>query len=90
MLKNVDISVFNVKYTNSKGAWMNSEILQIWIYDLNEQMKRKNKNILRIGDNSPTHENISLSNIEHIMLPKNTTSLIQPLDMGIIKAFKNH
>ncbi|XP_060878419.1 tigger transposable element-derived protein 4-like [Metopolophium dirhodum] len=44
--------------------------------------------IALILDNCTAHPNFSLKNIELVFLPPNTTSLIQPLDQGIIKAFK--
>jgi hypothetical protein len=42
-------------------------------------------------DNCTAHTNKSLlKNIKVILLPANTTSLIQPFDQGVIRAFRAH
>ena len=48
-------------------------------------------NILLSRDNAPCHpENfvVSYSNVKVVVLPKNTTSRLQPLDTGIFRNFK--
>jgi hypothetical protein len=54
-------------------------------------MRRQNRNILLLADNTPTHlmdETVLLSNIKVHFLPPNTTAHLQPLDAGIINSFK--
>uniref|UniRef100_A0AAV1T625 DDE-1 domain-containing protein n=1 Tax=Peronospora matthiolae TaxID=2874970 RepID=A0AAV1T625_9STRA len=43
-------------------------------------------------DNAPSHivADLELTNITVQVLPPNTTSKIQPMDAGIIAAFKRH
>jgi len=53
-------------------------------------MASQNRKILLILDNPPYHKISNCSAIEILFLPKNTTALLQPLDLGIIKAFKNN
>jgi hypothetical protein len=66
-------------------------------------MKRRGRSIILLGDNAPTHtvegaevdeelgfKVINVSNVKLIFLPANTTSVIQPLDQGIIAAVKTH
>jgi len=54
-------------------------------------MKKENRKILLLLDNAPVHNTDKVfSNIELYYLPLNSTSKIQPLDQGIIKAFKAH
>jgi len=52
-------------------------------------MAAKNRKILLLLDNAPSHiHSIELVYVQIEMLPPNTTSHIQPLDAGIIKNFK--
>lgn len=89
--KNVDPKNLPVLwYANSK-AWMTTTIFREWVIMINKQMKQKNRNILLIIDNCPAHPNdLSFSNVKVQFLPPNTTSHLQPLDQGIIQAFKLH
>lgn len=44
--------------------------------------------VLLLIDNAPSHPVLKHPNVQVIFLPPNTTSLIQPLDQGIIATFK--
>jgi hypothetical protein len=69
---------------------------------VNAKMKAELRHIVLLLDNAPhippdtTKEVLMgfdvyrLSNITLIFLPANTTSIVQPLDQGIIAAFKAH
>ena len=46
--------------------------------------------VLLLIDNAPGHVLIEHENVKVMFLPPNTTSLIQPLDQGIIAAFKSN
>ena len=77
-------------YRNNKKAWMTSLIFQEWLQLFDSRMKRQNRRVLLLLDNAPTHgvKNVALSNVTVLFLPPNTTSRIQPMDAGIIAAFK--
>ena len=77
------------------------QVFTDWIKVTNRRMADSNKRILLLMDNASSHaipasdstelrglKCISLSNIMIVFLPRNTTSVIQPLDAGIIAAFK--
>jgi hypothetical protein len=56
-----------------------------------QRIKAKNRNILLLVDNYPAQPHIQdLSNIKPVFLPPNATSVLQPMDMGIIKSFKGY
>lgn len=52
-------------------------------------MKRRNRRILLLVDNAPTHlQQVTLENVRVEKLPPNTTAHLQPCDAGIIHSFK--
>ena len=63
-----------------------------WIERVNDAMRVAARNILLLLDNASSHkvEEVILTNVRILMLPPNTTSELQPMDAGIIAAFKQH
>ena len=54
-------------------------------------MRTQDRHILLFLDNAPCHPPVdSLTNIKLVFLPANTTSILQPLDQGIIQNLKLH
>ena len=51
-------------------------------------MGRKGRKVLLFLDNATSHSNVQLCNVKLKYLPANTTSILQPLDQGIILAMK--
>ncbi|KAG0442784.1 Tigger transposable element-derived protein 4 [Dictyocoela muelleri] len=85
-----NIEDFPTYYFDNKKSWINSENFWIWISILNKEIKKQNRKILLFQDNAPVHsKNISLTNLKLFFFPSNSTSKIQTLDQGIIKAFKD-
>lgn len=80
-----------VRYAANRKAWMTSEIfceeLRLW----DKELQRKKRKILLILDNCTAHPSVdSLSSIELLFLPPNTTALCQPMDQGVIRSLKSH
>lgn len=72
------------------------QVIDEWLYfakyleRLNTDASRQNKKVLSLLDNSLPRKSVELSHVKLLYFPRNTTSMIQSLDMGIIKAFKDH
>jgi hypothetical protein len=85
-----------VAYAANKKAWMTSDIFQQYVSKWNNELRRKNRKMLLLVDNCPVHphiqdlSNIKLKIIKLVFLPPNVTSVLQPMDMGIIKSFKGY
>jgi len=88
--KNINVKDLPVIWKANKKAWMVSSIFEEWLQKLNRKFKSEDRKILLFVDNCPSHPTITLSNIKLQFLPPNTTSLIQPLDQGVIRAFKEN
>ena len=89
--KNIKKSTFAVNWRSSQKAWMNSIIYLEWLKIINLDMSRSNRKILLFVDNCPVYPMVNnLSNVTIKYLPPNTTSKLQPLEQGVIKAFKGY
>lgn len=80
-----------VKYFANAKAWMTSDIWTKIMEGLDSKFKAIGKKVLLFVDNAACHKVVDgtiLDNLKIVFLPANTTSLIQPLDQGIIRSFK--
>ena len=65
---------------------MDSTLFEEWVRELDVKFQKENRKIALIIDNCPAHPTIAdLSNVKLIFLPPNTTSVSQPMDLGVIK-----
>jgi hypothetical protein len=87
--KGIDMDSFPVLYYANKNAWMTSEIFKKWLMNLDVKLQCKSRKVLLDHDKCAAHPRLdSLKNIQLEFLSPNTTSLVQPIDMGVIKNLK--
>ena len=81
-----------VRYRHNAKAWMTSELFQDWLKDFDRQMRLARRKVILLVDNAASHNqgDLQLRSVTLHFLPPNTTAHIQPMDAGIIKAFKAH
>lgn len=85
-----DQSTFS--YRNNRKAWMQTDIFVEWLQRFDEQMSKLKRNVLLLMDNFAGHstEALNLTSVTVLFFPANCTSIVQPLDAGIISNFKHH
>lgn len=84
-------ATLQVKYDANANAWMTSSIFCDWLNAFDDDMKRQCRKVIVVVDNCSAHPNDADKNLQHVklvFLPPNTTSCIQPCDMGIIRNLK--
>jgi len=84
----VKIDLLNLHYDFNENSWMTKIIFRNYLTKLNSKMAADQRKIIIFLDNFSGHKIDNFSNIELYFLPPNTTSLIQPMDQGIINIFK--
>jgi hypothetical protein len=85
-----NVSNLPLPYYHNKKAWMTCELWSRILSEFDRKLQMEHREILLFADNATCHTlvNVQLTNIKVLFLPPNTTSLIQPLDQGIIKNVK--
>ncbi len=97
--KNLNLNALPANYYNQKSAWMSQKIFSEWFHkkfvpEVKAHLAEKKlpQKALLLMDNAPTHPTGEIKsadgNITCLFLPANTTSLIQPMDQGIIENMK--
>ena len=86
--KNINKNNLPVDYFSNKNAWMTSGVFETWLKAFDRKMMFQKRKILLFLDNATSHAEISLKNIKLQFFPANTTSILQPMDQGIIQTTK--
>ena len=92
--RRIKINSLPIEYHFNEKAWMTSKIIKIYLRNFNKKMRSQHRNVLLLLDNFSAHStavdeiNEELTNVTVRFLPANTTSIFQPIDIGIIKNFK--
>ena len=74
-----------------KKSWMDSQTFEEWVHKLDQTFPVEGKKIALLIDNCPAHPSVpDLTNVQLVFLPPNTTSVLQPMDQGVIRSLKAH
>ncbi|XP_055585228.1 tigger transposable element-derived protein 1-like [Uranotaenia lowii] len=94
-LKGMDYDQLPVHWLANQKAWVTQAVFRQWFEEMfipeaqaYLETKGEEFHAFLIVDNVPGHPPLEYPNVKVIFLPPNTTSLIQPLDQGIIANFK--
>ena len=63
-LSKVNLERLSVFYRGNKKAWMNSEVFKEVLCEMDSYFRAKNKKILLLVDNAPSHFNLNCSPAE--------------------------
>ncbi|XP_023313778.1 tigger transposable element-derived protein 6-like [Trichogramma pretiosum] len=78
-----------VKYDANTKSWMTAELFASVLAEWDSELRKKERKILLIVDNCAAYNKMpSFPNINLIYFPPNVTSVLQPMDQGVIKCFK--
>ncbi|GBM94066.1 hypothetical protein AVEN_240817-1 [Araneus ventricosus] len=82
---------------HQESAWMNSSLFSEWFHDCFVPEVKKNlkklklKKAILLMDNASAHpdvETLKAENITCIFIASNTTTILQPMDQGVIESRK--
>ena len=70
---------------------MTGVLFEEWVRKLDSSFRAQSRKVTLLIDNGPAlHENKNLTNINLIFVPPNATSVLQPMDQGVIRSLKAH
>jgi hypothetical protein len=83
--KNIKINNLPVIWRNNKKAWMIGATMEELLNMFNAKMKKENRNAILSLDNATCNPNMKIT-----WFPANATTVLQPMDMGVIYTLKSH
>ncbi|XP_063843933.1 jerky protein homolog [Scylla paramamosain] len=94
-----NVNYLPVDYHNQRSAWMTAEIFFDWfkhcfVPSVKENLKKnylpEDSKVVLLSDNCRAHPPAEelVGNVFAVYLPPNVTSVIQPMDQGVIQNFK--
>jgi hypothetical protein len=86
--KNLKINNLPVILRHNRKAWMTAATMEEWLNMFNAKIKKENRNAIPFLDNATRHPKVTLSNVKIAWFPATATSVLQPMDMCVIYAFK--
>nr|KAG5703044.1 hypothetical protein BaRGS_016205 [Batillaria attramentaria] len=87
--KNIKTQNLPVIYNSNRKSWMTAALFEDWVRKFDRKMKAQGRRVLLFLDNATVHPKLTgLTNVKLQFFPPNTTSVLQPLDQGIIQALK--
>ena len=101
-LKHIDKDKLPVVYYSQTNAWMTTVLFERWFEQEFVPVVKGHLNLLGLEeravlllDNAPSHTKVYLlmnndSKIRCVFLPPNTTSVLQPMDQGVLDTVKRH
>ena len=70
---------------------MTGVLFEEWVRKFDSSFRAQSRKVALLIDKYPVHHEIkNLTNINLIFLPPNTTSVLQPMDQGVIRSLKAH
>ena len=79
------------RYRAQKKCWMTGVLFDEWVRKLDSFFRAQSRKVAHLIDNCPAHPEIkNLTNINLIFLLPNTTSVLQPMDQGVVRSLKAH
>ena len=100
--RSINMASLPVTYMNQQNAWVDTTIFSLWfhnhfVHSVQKQLQEMKlpKKALLILDNCSAHpdEELLVSKdklVKAMFLPPNVTSLIQPMDQGVLECLKRH
>ena len=77
------------RYRGQKKSWMDSMLFEGWARELHNQFEKEYRKIAFIINNCTARPEIGgLKTIDLFFIPPNTTSVLQPMDQGVIRSLK--
>ncbi|KAJ8873881.1 hypothetical protein PR048_024717 [Dryococelus australis] len=75
-----------VEYEVNRKIRTTCELFKKWLVKLNTKMSKQKREVLLFIDNCMAHKSIPvLENVKVVFFPPNMTSIVQPMDQGVIK-----